>query len=54
MCREFRPRLAAGAPDNETGSPPNLWRTLADRGYEPYRDNEGDIRLRNCPFHRLC
>jgi predicted ArsR family transcriptional regulator len=26
---------------------------LADRGYEPFRDDEGTIRLRNCPFDRL-
>jgi predicted ArsR family transcriptional regulator len=26
---------------------------LYDRGYEPYRDHHGDVRLRNCPFHEL-
>ena len=26
---------------------------LIDRGYEPFRDEEGAIRLRNCPFDRL-
>jgi predicted ArsR family transcriptional regulator len=26
---------------------------LTDRGYEPIRDEEGGIRLRNCPFDRL-
>ena len=26
---------------------------LADRGYEPFRDEEGATRLRNCPFDRL-
>ena len=26
---------------------------LAARGYEPSMDPEGDIILRNCPFHRL-
>ena len=26
---------------------------LADRGYEPYDDPDGVIRLRNCPFGRL-
>lgn len=26
---------------------------LYDRGYEPYRDEEGSLRLRNCPFHSL-
>jgi predicted ArsR family transcriptional regulator len=26
---------------------------LSERGYEPYRDEGGNIRLNNCPFHRL-
>ena len=26
---------------------------LYDRGYEPYRDEHGAMRLRNCPFHSL-
>lgn len=26
---------------------------LYERGYEPYRDHQGGIRLRNCPFHEL-
>jgi len=26
---------------------------LSERGYEPYRDQVGNIRLHNCPFHRL-
>jgi predicted ArsR family transcriptional regulator len=26
---------------------------LRERGYEPYEDDEGAIRLRNCPFHEL-
>jgi predicted ArsR family transcriptional regulator len=29
-----------------------LRRTLSERGYEPYADN-GELRLRNCPYHRL-
>lgn len=27
--------------------------TLEECGYEPYLDTDGDIRLRNCPFHAL-
>jgi predicted ArsR family transcriptional regulator len=27
--------------------------TLANRGYEPYEDADGTIRLRNCPFDRI-
>ena len=26
---------------------------LSDRGYEPYHDDDGTLRLRNCPFHVL-
>lgn len=26
---------------------------LQDYGFEPFRDEEGNIRLRNCPFHLL-
>jgi predicted ArsR family transcriptional regulator len=26
---------------------------LRERGYEPYEDDNGVIRLRNCPFHQL-
>ena len=30
-----------------------LHQALADRGYEPYDDPDGTIRLRNCPFDRI-
>jgi predicted ArsR family transcriptional regulator len=26
---------------------------LTEHGFEPYDDETGTIRLRNCPFHRL-
>jgi predicted ArsR family transcriptional regulator len=26
---------------------------LEERGYEPYRDDRGHVRLRSCPFHEL-
>ena len=26
---------------------------LRDRGYEPFADDDGDIRLRNCPYDAL-
>ena len=29
-----------------------LWNVLRERGYEPF-DEDGTIRLRNCPFHAL-
>ena len=28
-------------------------RTLAEYGFEPYRDDDGTVSLRNCPFHTL-
>jgi predicted ArsR family transcriptional regulator len=31
----------------------SLSEALADRGYEPFEDEAGTIRLGNCPFHRL-
>ena len=36
----------------ERGDDAEVASVLADRGYEPYRD-EGVLRLRNCPFGRL-
>ena len=27
--------------------------TLAKYGYEPYRDDDGAVSMRNCPFHKL-
>jgi predicted ArsR family transcriptional regulator len=30
-----------------------LTAVLQDRGYEPFTDDDGVVRLRNCPFHRL-
>jgi predicted ArsR family transcriptional regulator len=28
-------------------------RVLEETGFEPYRDDRGDVRLRSCPFHEL-
>jgi predicted ArsR family transcriptional regulator len=39
-------------PNNRTDGLANLRRTLDERGYEPY-DDDGELRLRNCPYHRL-
>jgi predicted ArsR family transcriptional regulator len=30
-----------------------LEQNLAERGYEPYHAPDGEVRLRNCPFHVL-
>jgi predicted ArsR family transcriptional regulator len=40
--------IAATAPD-----PSHLERVLRERGYEPYEDDAGVTRLRNCPFHAV-
>jgi predicted ArsR family transcriptional regulator len=43
--------LAPGAdPDQALAA---LRQVLASRGYEPYDDADGTIRLRNCPFDRI-
>jgi predicted ArsR family transcriptional regulator len=36
-----------------SGQAQDLQGALAEHGYEPSRDDDGVIRLRNCPFHRL-
>jgi predicted ArsR family transcriptional regulator len=40
--------IAAAAPN-----PPDINRLLSERGYEPYEDDAGVMRLRNCPFHAV-
>lgn len=30
-----------------------LERALSEHGFEPWRDDHGTVRMRNCPFHRL-
>jgi predicted ArsR family transcriptional regulator len=40
--------------EGHRGAPrPAVVEALAERGYEPFEDEQGDIRLRNCPFSRL-
>jgi predicted ArsR family transcriptional regulator len=44
-------RIAPGGdPDHVLAA---LRQALASRGYEPYDDTDGTIRLRNCPFDRI-
>lgn len=45
--------LAAADRGEGTGGTDGLVRRLADEGYEPYDDDDGVMRLRNCPFHQL-
>jgi predicted ArsR family transcriptional regulator len=37
----------------EAGPAPELETLLRERGYEPYADGPGVVRLRNCPFHAV-
>jgi predicted ArsR family transcriptional regulator len=37
----------------EAGPTPELEALLRERGYEPYPDGSGVLRLRNCPFHAV-
>jgi len=39
--------------DDHSAGSDALVRRLADLGFEPYDDDDGIIRLRNCPFHQL-
>ena len=38
---------------SESRRPAVLQEVLSERGYEPFEDEDGVIRLRNCPFDRL-
>jgi len=42
-----------GAEVGRTAAREALEEILAERGYEPFRDEEGTLRFRNCPFHAL-
>lgn len=47
-------REAATEPAKKTAPRMELaYQALRDYGFEPYRDRDGSVRLRNCPFHRL-
>jgi predicted ArsR family transcriptional regulator len=37
----------------EADPPPGVDALLRERGYEPYADGPGVLRLRNCPFHAV-
>jgi predicted ArsR family transcriptional regulator len=46
--------VANSSEDGDAAAPkPDVRRALSERGYEAYDSDDGDIRLRNCPFHRL-
>jgi predicted ArsR family transcriptional regulator len=44
---------AAGRPRNRSGRRDAVVSALRDRGYEPFTADDGEIRLRNCPYHAL-
>lgn len=37
----------------EAAARPAMENVLREHGFEPWHDEEGSIRLRNCPFHQL-
>ena len=43
----------AGRPRSRSGRRAAVVAALRERGYEPFTDDDGDIRLRNCPYHAL-
>jgi predicted ArsR family transcriptional regulator len=44
---------AAGRPRSRSARRAVIVDALRGRGYEPFADDDGDIRLRNCPYHAL-
>src|SRR3954452_24074317 len=52
-AREHGRRIAEDATNEQGGVPPHAVDVLAGQGYEPARDADGVIRLRNCPFDAL-
>ncbi len=58
LAREFGGRLGAAARGAQggrerAGDARALLAALESLGYEPTRSEDGEIRLRNCPFHAL-
>lgn len=45
-----RRRLAAPGPERAMSAAVQI---LEERGYEPYRQSDGCVRVRSCPFHAL-
>jgi predicted ArsR family transcriptional regulator len=52
-ARERGEALVAEHPSGAPTGADTLVSILAEHGYEPTRDADGAIRLRNCPFHAL-
>ena len=48
-----RSARALGAEIGRSGDRDAIEEVLRERGYEPFTDEDGTLRFRNCPFHRL-
>jgi predicted ArsR family transcriptional regulator len=50
-------KLGAGLAERHQAGPDGPWPALkcalSEHGYEPWQDEAGTIRMRNCPFHHL-
>jgi predicted ArsR family transcriptional regulator len=56
VARQFGADLGRRSPAAEPGREDALQSAedaLRGHGFEPWRDEDGTVRLRNCPFHRL-
>jgi predicted ArsR family transcriptional regulator len=54
LGNEFAADIERRRPDQSADDAlPLLEEVLAERGYEPFHDEDGTVRLRNCPFDRL-
>jgi predicted ArsR family transcriptional regulator len=53
QARALGERLGAEHPATDPHDLGAVERALAARGFEPYRDEAGEVRLRNCAFHAL-
>jgi len=54
LGRELATEAKRRRVQSKAGNPQSVVEeVLTDRGYEPFRDEDGAIRLRNCPFDRL-
>lgn len=52
MGKSIRPDRS-GRPGGRKAQVDVVTEVLSEKGYEPYRDERGNLRLHNCPFHRL-
>ena len=53
LARARGAAIAAAVPPDTPSDRDGLVATLAENGYEPAADEDGSVRLHNCPFDRL-